>query len=65
MQTLYKLPLAWSSGANHALPAWFAPLLFLSVLYVCSVCEQVFRLCPLVTTDPARTGTRVEDSTVF
>ena len=32
---------------------------------VCSVREQVFRLCPLVITDPARTGIRVEGDTVF
>ena len=32
---------------------------------VCSVREQVFRLCPLVITDTVRSGTRVEDNTVF
>ena len=47
MQTLYmyKLPLAWSSGANHALPARFAPLLFLSVL--CALCVSRCSGCAL------------------
>ena len=46
-------------------PACMVCSIVVSRCIVCSVHEQVFRLCPLVITDTARSGTRVEDNTVF
>ena len=62
MQLLPSPPL---SLCTDVVSACMACSIVVSQCVVCSVREQVFRLCPLVITDTARSGTRVEDNTVF